>query len=253
MAKIWDPTAVEAEIARLQSLGIAALRAEWAALFKEPAPPSLTKDLLGRMIAYRLQERIFGGLDRETKRLLANLAAAKTAPDLPQRLKPGTALVRDYQGIRHDVTIRREGYVWQNRVYSSLSAIAKAITGTSWNGRRFFGVESAQLIAPKARHAAETITALPTREAATNITPAVAAHPVAHLKSRSAQRGGAKSPSATAGAPRPAPEAPKPIKFDADGRSVPDGSLTDIVGQKAKPTSTPRLRAKRAQIVELAP
>jgi Protein of unknown function (DUF2924) len=159
MAKIWDPTALEAEIARLQSLGIAALRAEWASLFKKPPPPSLTKDLLGRMIAYRLQEQVFGGLDRETKRLLANLAAAKTAPDLPQRLKPGTVLVRDYQGIRHEVTIRREGYVWRDTVYSSLSAIAKAITGTSWNGRRFFGIESAQLVARKRGQSAEAPTA----------------------------------------------------------------------------------------------
>ncbi len=150
MARKWNSTTLEGEIARLQSLGIGALRTEWANLFKKPPPPSLTKDLLGRMIGYRLQEQIYGGLDRETKRLLANLAAAKTAPCLPQRLKPGTVLVRDYQGIRHEVTIRREGYVWRDGVYSSLSAIAKAITGTSWNGRRFFGVESAHIATRKA-------------------------------------------------------------------------------------------------------
>ena len=228
MAKIWDPVKLEAEIARLQSLGIAALRAEWGALFKKAPPPSLTKDLLGRMIAYRLQEQTFGGLDRETKRLLANLAAAKTAPDLPQRLKAGTVLVRDYQGTRHEVTIRREGYIWQNGVYSSLSAIAKAITGTSWNGRRFFGVESAQLIASNARRATEAITA-----------------PV--------RRRAALASSSTVAPPFRAAEASKPARLDADARSISDPSLGPAVRHKAKPIRVPQPRAEPVQIIELVP
>jgi hypothetical protein len=146
MARGSNPPDLDAEIARMRSLGIGALRSEWQTMFKKPPPRGLTKGLLGRMIAYRLQERAFGGLDGETKRLLAKLAAAKSAPDLPQRLKPGTMLVRDYQGTRHEVTILRDGYVWRDTVYSSLSAIARAITGTSWNGRRFFGIESTQIV-----------------------------------------------------------------------------------------------------------
>jgi hypothetical protein len=144
MAKPLDPSRLEAEIARLRTLGISALRAEWQVIFKKPPQPGLSKDLLGRMIAYRLQEQVFGGLDPEMKRFLTTLATSKTPADLPERLKPGTLLVRDYQGERHEVTILRAGYVWRGAVYSSLSAIAKAITGTSWNGRRFFGVDSVQ-------------------------------------------------------------------------------------------------------------
>ncbi len=146
VAKNWDPTTLESEIVRLQSLGIADLRREWTRLFKAAAPPALTKNLLAGMIAYRLQEQVFGGLDKETRNLLDRLAHSKKPKDLPQRLKPGTVLVRDYQGTRHEVMIIREGFAWQGATYGSLSAIAGRITGTTWNGRRFFGID--RLAAP---------------------------------------------------------------------------------------------------------
>ncbi len=81
------------------------------------------------MIAYRLQERAFGGLDRESLRFLHGLARHGGSPR--RRLKPGTVLVRDYQGQRHTVTVVSDGFDWQGATYPSLSAIARAITGTA--------------------------------------------------------------------------------------------------------------------------
>ena len=93
---------------------------------------------LGRMIAYRLQERAFGGLDREGLRFLHGLARHGGPPW--RRLKPGTVLVRAYQGQRHTVTVVSDGFDWQGATYASLSAIARAITGTAWSGPRFFAL-----------------------------------------------------------------------------------------------------------------
>jgi len=90
------------------------------------------------MIAYRLQERAFGGLDRESLRFLHGLAPHGGSPR--RRLKPGTVLVRDYQGQRHTVTVVCDGFDWQGATYPSLSAIARAITGTAWSGPRFFAL-----------------------------------------------------------------------------------------------------------------
>ena len=93
------PAAIEAEIAHLRSLAPDALRRHWRVIFGRTPPAALSKDLLGRMIAYRLQEQAFGGLDRESLRFLDGLARHGSPPR--RRLKPGTVLVRDYQGQRH--------------------------------------------------------------------------------------------------------------------------------------------------------
>ena len=94
-----NPAAIEAEIAHLRSLALDALRRHWRVIFGRTPPADLSKDLLGRMIAYRLQERAFGGLDRESLRFLHGLARHGGSPR--RRLKPGTVFVRDYQGQRH--------------------------------------------------------------------------------------------------------------------------------------------------------
>jgi hypothetical protein len=133
-----NPAAIEAEIAHLRSLARDALRRHWRVRFGRIPPADLSKDLLGRMIAYRLQERAFGGLDRESLRFLHGLARHGGSPR--RRLKPGTVLVRDYQGQRHTVTVVSDGFDWQGATYPSLSAIARAITGTAWSGPRFFAL-----------------------------------------------------------------------------------------------------------------
>ena len=83
----------------------------------------------------------FGGLERESPTFLDSLARRGASPR--RQFKPGTVLVREYQGARHTVTVGREGFEWQGRTYPSLSAIARAITGTAWSGPRFFAVRTA--------------------------------------------------------------------------------------------------------------
>ena len=139
----FDPAAVEAAVDLIRSLGIAALRARWHLMFGAPPPAGLTKYIIKRLIAHRIQEDAFGGLDRETKKLLDRLARGKTRAELNRRLKTGAVLVREYQGTRHTVTVVPEGFSWHGATYTSLSIIARAITGTSWNGPRFFGLREA--------------------------------------------------------------------------------------------------------------
>lgn len=139
---------VEAELERLSTLRIKELRALWHAWFKSDPPPAFGPDLLRRSLAYKVQEKAYGGLDRETARLLANLMAQHNKTPgklvLPRRIKPGAALVRHFKGVTHRVTVTANGYAYQNRAYESLSEIARAITGTRWNGPRFFGLRKGQ-------------------------------------------------------------------------------------------------------------
>jgi Protein of unknown function (DUF2924) len=137
-----DREAIEAEIDRVQSLGLDELRSLWRTTLRSSPPPALTKDLIARFICWHIQEQALGGLDPHTVKLLDGLARGdKTGAD-GRRLKPGTVLVREYQGERHTVTVVRGGYVWGEVTYASLSTIARAITGTSWSGPRFFGVRA---------------------------------------------------------------------------------------------------------------
>ena len=141
MRQQTDPAAIESEIARIRSLPSDSLRRRWRAVFGRIAPAVLSKDLLARMITRQIQEQAFGGLDRDSLTFLDGLARH----DGPRRrqLKPGTVLVRDYQGQRHTVTVARDGFEWQGATYPSLSAIARAITGTAWSGPRFFALQTA--------------------------------------------------------------------------------------------------------------
>jgi hypothetical protein len=142
MRRRWrEPAAIAAEIDRIRSLRLDALRRQWRLVFGRMPPAGLSKDLLGRMIAARLQERAFGGLDRDSLRFLENLARHERPPR--RQLKPGTVLVREYHGERHTVMTVRDGFDWQGTTYRSLSAIARAITGTAWSGPRFFALQRA--------------------------------------------------------------------------------------------------------------
>src|SRR6266852_5512288 len=142
MRQRWtDSAAIEAEIARIRSLALDALRRRWRVVFGRTPPAALSKDMLGRMIAWRMQERAFGGLDRESLTFLDGLARHGSSSG--RNLKPGTVLVRDYQGQRHTVTVAPNGFDWQGTTYPSLSAIARAITGTAWSGPRFFALAPA--------------------------------------------------------------------------------------------------------------
>jgi len=138
--RLVDAAAIEAEVDQVRSLGIDTLRRRWRVMFGAVPPPGLTKDIIARMIAYRIQEEAFGGLDPKTAKLLDRMARGEKPNELSRRLKPGTVLIREYQGERHTVTVVPDGFVWQGATYMSLSVIAKTITGTAWNGPRFFGL-----------------------------------------------------------------------------------------------------------------
>ena len=142
-----DP--LTAELAELPGLDLDALRRRWRRLTRRPAPPCLRRDLLARLLAHAMQTRAYGDLPRDTARLLDRLAKeadpakalATTLADQPAvRPRPGTQLVREHAGTVHRIDVTADGYRWQGRTYASLSAIACAITGTRWNGPRFFGL-----------------------------------------------------------------------------------------------------------------
>lgn len=137
---------VLARIAALKAMNVVELKAEWRRLFASDAPNN-SRSFLELRLAYRIQELTYGGPSRETIRLLDALAdeidgkpRRKTIIVDPRKPITGTRFVREWNGVEHTITVLRDGYEWQGRTYKSLSAIARAITGTRWNGWRFFGV-----------------------------------------------------------------------------------------------------------------
>ena len=138
--------AVLTQLAAMHRLSVNELRAKWEALFGTPAPNN-ARAFLELRIGYRIQELTYGGLTRET-RLVLDLLADEVEGKLcrkhmavdPRNPVTGTRLVREWDGVEHTVTVLRDGYEWQGRKFRSLSAVAKAITGTNWNGFRFFGL-----------------------------------------------------------------------------------------------------------------
>ena len=139
--------AVLARLAALKTATTPALKQEWRVLFGAEPPPYNRRFLESRL-AYRVQELAFGGLKPETVARLEALGeqfsggkvtVRRTHGDRPLA---GTRLVREYQGVPHTVTVRTDGFEYQGRPYKSLSAIARHITGTRWNGILFFGLRS---------------------------------------------------------------------------------------------------------------
>jgi hypothetical protein len=108
-------------------------------------PPRLSRDLIIRGIAYRMQEQVRGGLSKSMSRRLRVLGADNGSiehrPAAPITLKPGTRLVREWRGDTHSVLVRNDGYEWRGERFTSLSKIAEAITGAHWSGPRFFGLK----------------------------------------------------------------------------------------------------------------
>jgi hypothetical protein len=144
--RLIDAAAIEAEVERLRSMPIVELRALWRAKFKSEPPTAFGPDLLRRGIAYKIQEDAYGGLDRATARLLKQLmdqyAKSNGRIVLPRRIKPGALLIREWKGERHQVTVLEDGFAYQGKPYDSLSQIARLITGTRWNGPKFFGLRA---------------------------------------------------------------------------------------------------------------
>ena len=140
-----DRKAIDVEIARLRELDVAALRARWHAVFGRRAPPHLPRHLLFRILAYRLQADLLGDLDAESQRLLdrsetPEKAGLRAVARRPVDARPGTVLGREWNGHMQRVTVLENGFSWKGKIYPSLSKVALAITGTRWNGPRFFGL-----------------------------------------------------------------------------------------------------------------
>lgn len=141
--------AVKAELGRLPTTPIVELRKRYWDLFQAEPPKAFGPDLLRRSIAHRIQEKAYGGLPALTKRQLDQLVKAASGKiigrlDLPQRIKPGSELVRTWNGKTYRVTVTADGFSHGGKTFASLSEIAFAITGTKWNGPRFFGLRSAK-------------------------------------------------------------------------------------------------------------
>jgi hypothetical protein len=142
-----DRETVAVEIARLRDLDIAQLRNRWQTVFGRRSPSQLPRHLLFRILAYRLQADHLGDLDGECRRLLDRSEspeeAGRRAVDLSRRtaeLRPGTVLGREWNGRMHRVAVLAENFAWNGKSYPSLSKVALAITGTRWNGPKFFGL-----------------------------------------------------------------------------------------------------------------
>jgi hypothetical protein len=134
---------ISAEMAALTSLGISELKSRWRAWYDTEPPARISRELLTSAIAYRLQEREFGGLAPATRRLLEGVAADRSSRRLVARARkaaPGALLIREWRGAAHQVTVRDDGVVYRGKRYGSLSEIARLITGTRWSGPLFFGL-----------------------------------------------------------------------------------------------------------------
>jgi hypothetical protein len=132
----------------LPEMNRASLCKQWQEHFNKPAPDGVRKELLVRMLAYRIQEQAFGGLSARSRRRLDEMAAAMSSGDPKAAIskmvsaKPGTQLIRSWKGKTHTVSIEDSGYQYEGRRYRSLSEIARHITGTQWSGPLFFGLKS---------------------------------------------------------------------------------------------------------------
>jgi len=146
-----DRKSLDVEIARLRDLDVGELRVRWQNAIGRPPPPRLPRHLLFRVLAYRLQADQLGDLDGESQRLLDRAVspedAGRRAVDLGRRhadLRPGTVLGREWYGHMQRVTVLTDGFSWNGKTYPSLSQAAFAITGTRWNGPKFFGLRAKQ-------------------------------------------------------------------------------------------------------------
>ena len=137
---------VLSRLAALKAMSVKELKVEWEKLIGTSAPNN-SRAFLELRIAYRLQELTYGGPDRETRRMLDLLAdeveghsRRKHQIADPRNPVAGTKLIREWDGVAHTVTVLKDGFDWGGQRYKSLSAVARAITGTRWNGYRFFGL-----------------------------------------------------------------------------------------------------------------
>ena len=143
-------TSIGDEIAHLRGLDLKGLRSRWQSVFQRPPPGHLPRHLMFAIIAYRIQADRLGDLDHETGQVLDRTDAKDTGAKMSARLvsfdqkrtelTPGTVLVREWDRRSQRIMVMADGFAWNGQTYDSLSKVAFAITGTKWNGPRFFGL-----------------------------------------------------------------------------------------------------------------
>ena len=149
---------LDAELARIPSQTTEQLRREWRTTMGFDPPPSLSRDLIARVLSHRLQETAFGGLSPQLRKALD--ASGKGEQTAVKQIKTGSVLVREYGGLLHEVTVSPNGFSWQGGTYASLSTIARMITGTKWSGPRFFGLRDGQARQVEAEKASSVTSAI---------------------------------------------------------------------------------------------
>ena len=141
-----DREALAAEIEDLSKADIKELRERWKTMYGRAPSPEIGRSFLTRAIAYRLQERAYGGLKPSTRRLLARVAeetaTGSSKSPQTQMAQSGTILIREWQGTAHRVTMLDDGVSFNGKRYRSLSEVAREITGSRWSGPRFFGLRT---------------------------------------------------------------------------------------------------------------
>jgi len=145
-----DLIAVERQIAELADRSTQDLRVAWRELHRTGPPPGLSRDLLIRALAHRLQEETHGGTSRAQRRRLQGLARAfdkgSGSSDPGIVLRTGTTLVRQWRGHTHTVLVRENGFEYEGQPYPSLTVVAERITGSHWSGPRFFGLTKRRVL-----------------------------------------------------------------------------------------------------------
>jgi Protein of unknown function (DUF2924) len=140
---------VEKDLAELSKAPIQHLRLRWKAVFRSEPPAAFGPDLLRRSIAQRMQEQHYGGLSATVQRRLSQIVKTIASKpngriELPKRIKPGSVLVRTWKDKSHRVVVLDDGFAFEGSTYASLSEVAREITGTRWNGPKFFGLRAAK-------------------------------------------------------------------------------------------------------------
>ncbi len=133
-----DPKDLSDQIAEIERFDRSACLERWRAAFRRSPPKHLSQPFMKKVLIWELQTRLFGGVSAKTERRLKQIAAGKSVPLVA---KPGSHLVREWNGRSYQVEVTEDGYVMDGRSWRSLSAIARHITGARWSGPRFFGVE----------------------------------------------------------------------------------------------------------------
>jgi hypothetical protein len=136
---------IPVQLKKLKSSSITELKQQWWALYRSAPPLRISRELLTRAAAYRIQEQVFGGLRPSTRRLLIRLAndARSGRPLKPEPTAPplvGTVLMREWHGVTHEVRVLGRKVLYKRKRYRSLSEVAQLITGAHWNGPQFFGL-----------------------------------------------------------------------------------------------------------------